>query len=90
MLTFLNTRKSTKTKGSADAALAWRTFTSGAFEDRDREYDRVVTQRDTAREAVGLLIDLAIDLLAMARRLGVDPAIVERFQDRLDEARQLP
>lgn len=88
ILQFLNSRKSTKAKGSADAYLAWRQFTSGAFEDRDREYARVESQRDIAWTVRDALIDLVQELITALRGLGADQVDLDTYQDRLDDARQ--
>lgn len=89
LLQFLNTRRSTKSKGSADAYVAWRAFTTGAFEDRDREHTRVKEKRDQLFTIRGMLIDLVQDVMKHARSKGSTPADLEPFQDRLDAIRQM-
>lgn len=89
LLQFLNTRKSTKSKGSADAYVTWRAFTTGAFEDRDREFERVRAKRDQLFVVRDLLITLVQDLIKLARRRGVDNEEIEPYLDRLDAARQM-
>jgi len=51
-----------------DAYVAWRTFTSGAFEDRDREHVRVVAKRDQLFVIRRLLVDLVQDVMKFAGR----------------------
>lgn len=89
LLQFLNTRKSTRSKGSADAYVTWRAFTTGAFEDRDREFERVKAKRDQLFTVRELLIDLVQDLIKALRRRGATPEDLEPYQDRLDTARQM-
>lgn len=87
LLHFLNTRKSTKTKGSAEAYTAYRTFVAGAFEDAAGVTSRVTLDRDRLQSVRSLLIDLVQDLLNFCRRRGVSPEDLEEYQDRLDEVR---
>ena len=89
ILHFLNTRTSTRTKGSAEASQAYRQFVSGAFDDRDREHERVIRERDNAWRKVDLLLDLAQDFFVYARTRGINGAEMEPFEDRLDSARRL-
>lgn len=86
---YLNTRKAAKTKDSADAYIAWRAFTAGAFEDRDKEIERNRTQRDLLYRAIDALVDLAQEMITQLRRHGAAPGTVDLLQDRLDEARRV-
>ncbi|AHJ88315.1 hypothetical protein Hosp_013 [Mycobacterium phage Hosp] len=87
LLHFLNTRKSTKTKGSAEAYQAYRTFVAGAFEDAAGVTSRVTADRDKLGGIRALLIDLVQDLLNLCRRKGATPEELEPYQDRLDTIR---
>lgn len=87
LLHFLNTRKSTKTKGSAEAYQAYRTFVVGAFEDAANITRRVTAERDHLETIRVRLIDLVQDLLVFARRLGAAPEDLDEYQDRLDHER---
>lgn len=87
LLHFLNTRKSTKTKGSAEAYTAYRTFVAGAFEDAAGVTARVTGDRDRLQSVRAALIDLVQDLLNFCRRRGVTPEELEPYQDRLDVER---
>lgn len=86
---FLNTRKSAKTKDSADAYVAWRAFTTGAFEDRDKEIERNRSQRDLLYRAIDALVDLAQEMITQLRQHGAAQGTIDLFQDRLDEARRV-
>ncbi|URC18123.1 membrane protein [Mycobacterium phage Zenteno07] len=87
ILHFFNTRKSTRSKGSAEAYQAYRTFVAGAFEDAAGVTSRVTADRDKLAGIRATLIDLAQDLIAFARRKGATPDELEPYQDRLDTAR---
>ena len=87
ILHFFNTRKSTRSKGSAEAYQAYRTFVAGAFEDAAGVTSRVTADRDKLAGVRATLIDLVQDLLGLARRKGATPDELEPYQDRLDQAR---
>ncbi|QHB37324.1 hypothetical protein I5G58_gp022 [Mycobacterium phage BirdsNest] len=87
ILHFFNTRKSTRSKGSAEAYQAYRTFVAGAFEDAAGVTSRVTADRDKLAGIRATLIDLAQDLISFARRKGATPDELEPYQDRLDTAR---
>ena len=87
LLHFLNTRKSTRTKGSAEAYQAYREFVAGAFEDAAGVTSRITADRDRLSSIRALLIDLVQDVLNFARRRGASPEDVEEYQDRLDTLR---
>lgn len=87
LLHFLNTRKSVKTKGTAEAYQAYRTFVAGAFEDAAGVTSRVQADRDRLNGTRALLIDLVQDLLNFCRRRGATPEDIEPYQDRLDTLR---
>ena len=87
LLHFLNTRKSTKTKGSAEAYTAYRTFVAGAFEDAAGVTSRVTADRDRLDRIRALLIDLVQDLITFCRRRGVPAEELDPYQDRLDDVR---
>ncbi|AGT12919.1 hypothetical protein KAYACHO_15 [Mycobacterium phage KayaCho] len=87
LLHFLNTRKSTKTKGSAEAYQAYRTFVAGAFEDAAGVTSRVTADRDKLGVIRVALIELVQDVMGLARRKGATPEELEPYQDRLDEVR---
>lgn len=87
LLHFLNTRKSTRSKGSAEAYTAYRTFVAGAFEDAAGITSRVTADRDRLAGIRATLIDLVQDVMAFARRKGASPEELEPYQDRLDTAR---
>lgn len=89
LLHFLNTRKSTKSKGSAEAYTAYRTFVTGAFDDAARINTGLMQERDTLNTVRALLIDLVQELLHALRKRGATPAEVDPYQDRLDEVRSL-
>jgi hypothetical protein len=86
-LHFLNTRKSTKDKGSAEAYTAYRTFVAGAFEDAAGITSRVTVDRDRLAGVRTLLIDLVQDLINFCRRKGATTEELDPYQDRLDEVR---
>ncbi|MCV7424343.1 hypothetical protein H7K45_27730 [Mycobacterium yunnanensis] len=87
-LTWLNTRGSTKSKGSADAMTAWQSFMGRASEDREREHDRVLKRRDELYIIRGMLIDLVQELIELVRSKGVGPGRIESYQDKLDDIRR--
>jgi len=89
LLHFLNTRKPTRTKGSAEAYQAYRAFVHGAFEDADARYARMRDENTVLHDVRVRLIDLAQDLLKLARSLGATPSQTEPFEDRLDALRRL-
>lgn len=88
LLHFLNTRKSTRTKGSAEAYQAYREFVHGAFEDVDTQFDRVVAERDKLQVNNRLLINLAQALIDMLRACGAPASQILTFQERLDDIRR--
>lgn len=87
LLHFLNTRKSTKSKGSAEAYQAYRTFVAGAFEDAAGVTATITADRNRLNVVRSTLIDLAQELLALARSKGATPEELDPYQDRLDNAR---
>lgn len=87
LLHFLNTRKSTRTKGSAEAYQAYRTFVAGAFEDAAGVTSRVTADRDRLDRIRAQLIDLVQRALTLARRKGADTEELEPLYDELDEIR---
>lgn len=88
LLHFLNTRKSTRTKGSAEAYQAYREFVHGAFADVDTQFDRVVEERTKLQVTVRLLLNLAQTLIDMLRQEGVPPSQILTLQERLDDIRR--
>ncbi|AER47667.1 hypothetical protein [Mycolicibacterium goodii] len=89
LLAFLNTRKSTRSKGSAEAYQAYEQFVNRALGAADGEHSKLLASRDRLYLVRATLIDLVQDLLRFARKLGADPDELETFQDRLDEVRRL-
>lgn len=89
ILHFLNTRKSTRTKGGAEAYQAYREFVHGATDDRDKEIIRLTGMRDRYADRVAVLIDLVQDLLSYIRGKGATADELEPFHDRLDTARRM-
>ncbi|QDF17549.1 hypothetical protein SEA_YAGO84_17 [Gordonia phage Yago84] len=82
LLHFLNTRKGTKAKTSADAYSAYSSWVNGAMGQTTAEL----------RKSHGVrakLIDLVQDLIRFARSKGATTAELDHFQDRLDDLRQL-
>ena len=88
LLSFLNTRKSTRTKGSAEAYQAYREFVHGAFEDVDDQFDRVRLQRDDLLAVRALLVGLVQDLIDLLKVRGAKAGEIKSFQDRLDDVRR--
>ncbi|UYL88129.1 hypothetical protein SEA_EVAA_18 [Gordonia phage Evaa] len=82
LLHFLNTRKPTKNKTSADAYSAYTTWVSGAMTQTTAELEKQTTIR-------GLLIDLVQDLIAFARTKGATAVELDDFQDQLDDLRRM-
>ncbi|AAN01862.1 hypothetical protein SEA_WEST99_20 [Mycobacterium phage West99] len=89
LLHFLNTRQSTRSKGSAEAYQAYRTFVTGAFDDAARVNTGLMTERDKLNTVRALLIDLVQELITQLRERGATPDDVVAYQDRLDEVRAL-
>lgn len=89
LLQFLNTRKSTKDKSSADAYTAWRSFMTGAVDDAAKVNSVLAAERDRLYTVRAFLIDLVQDLLAMARQRGASSEDCEPYLERLDEIRAL-
>lgn len=89
LLHFLNTRKSTKSKGSAEAYQAYRTFVTGAFDDAARVNTGLMQERDKLNTVRALLIDLVQELVTALRRRGATAEEMDPYQDRLDEVRAL-
>ena len=87
ILHFFNTRKSTRSKGSAEAYQAYRTFVAGAFEDAAGVTNRVVADRDKLSGIRVTLIDICQAALSLARRRGATQDELEPLYDRLDEVR---
>jgi hypothetical protein len=87
LLHFLNTWKATRSKSTAEAEMAYRTWVSGAFSDVEGRYAAVVTDRDRLNGVRSTLIDLVQDLLGFARTKGATAEELDPFQDRLDETR---
>lgn len=89
LLHFLNTRKPTRSKTSAEAYQAYRQFVHGAFADADTRYEIVSTENAALRRVRGRLIDLVQDVMRFARSKGATPEELEPFHDRLDDLRSL-
>lgn len=89
LLHFLNTWKSTRSKGSAEAYQAYRTFVTGAFDDAARVNTGLMSERDKLHTVRALLIDLVQELLTLLRRRGVPQEDIDPYQDRLDNVRAL-
>lgn len=87
LLHFLNTRKSTRTKGSAEAYQAYRTFVAGAFEDAAGVTSRITADRDKLGGIRVRLIDLVQRALSLARRKGATQDELEPLYDELDSIR---
>ncbi|AYP70007.1 hypothetical protein I5G62_gp21 [Mycobacterium phage CRB2] len=87
VLHFFNTRKSTRSKGSAEAYQAYRTFVAGAFEDAAGVTARVTADRDKLGAIRIALIDLCQAALSLARRKGATQDELEPLYDQLDEVR---
>ena len=85
---FLNTRGSTKDKSSTDSYTSYRSFISGATDDRDREITRMKAEREILWAVKALLIDIVQDLMVLAKNFGIPAARLDPFQDRLDAARR--
>lgn len=88
ILHFLNTRSSTKSKGSSEAYQAYQAFVHGATDDRDREIARLVARANILFDTVDNLIDLVQDCVRALRARGASAAEVEHLQDRLDDQRR--
>lgn len=89
LLQFLNTRKSTRDKSSADAYTAWRSFMTGAVDDAAKVNANLVIEREKLYTVRSFLIDLVQDLLSLARQRGASARECEPYMDRLDEIRAL-
>lgn len=89
LLQFLNTRKSTKDKSSADAYAAWRSFMTGAVDDAAKVNAVLIVERDKLYTVRMFLIDLIQDLLSLARSRGATSEDCEPYIHRLDEIRAL-
>lgn len=83
LLHFLNTAKGARTKSSAEANTVYRTFVNDAMGDVNRDRARLC-------RVVGLLVDLAIDLLRELRIRGASSDDLDPYHDRLEAARSLP
>lgn len=88
LLHFLNTRGSTRQKGSADAYQAWRAFMGGAFDDAARVADVVRKDRDRLETVRSLLIDLVQALIETLKAHRGKPGEIDAYQDRLDDIRR--
>lgn len=82
LLHFLNTRKPTRNKTSAEAYSAYQTWVSGAITQTTEEMAKLTDNRKR-------LIDLVQALIRFARSKGATPAEVDHFQDQLDDLRNL-
>ncbi|QGH80028.1 hypothetical protein SEA_NHAGOS_17 [Gordonia phage NHagos] len=82
LLHFLNTRKPTRTKSSADAYTAYTTWVSGAMTQTTDELVKANTVR-------ALLIDLVQALIRFSRDKGATAEELEQFQDQLDDLRSM-
>lgn len=82
LLHFLNTRKPTRTKSSADAYTAYTTWVSGAMTQTTAELEKANTVR-------ALLIDLVQALIRAYRDKGATAEEVETYQDQLDDLRSM-
>ncbi|QNL30144.1 hypothetical protein SEA_MARIOKART_17 [Gordonia phage Mariokart] len=82
LLHFLNTRKPTKTKTSAEAYSAYSTWVNGAMSQATEELGKLHTNR-------AKLIDLVQALIRFIRSRGATAAEVDHFQDQLDDLRRL-
>lgn len=89
LLHFLNTRKSTRTKGSAEAYQAYREFVNGAFEDADSRYDLVAEERNKLLISRQALLEFCQTLISALRLLGAKPNQVNAYQERLEDLRRL-
>lgn len=87
LLHFFNTRKSTRTKGGAEAYQAYREFVHGATDDRDKEITRIKADKVVLLQVREKLVDLAQDLIKNLKARGASASEVEHFQDRLDGTR---
>lgn len=87
-LTWLNTRRSTKSKSDGDAVAVWRTFMGGAVEDAVKIAEAVKQDRDRLNVIRAMLIDLTQALIASLRALRAPSGEVEAYQDRLDDIRR--
>ena len=87
LLSFFNTRKSTRTKGGAEAYQAYQEFVHGATDDRDREITRLRKNLETRDTQVWKLVDIVQDLIKYMRARGATASETDPFQDRLDVER---
>lgn len=88
LLHFFNTRASTKSKGSAEAYQAYRTFVTGAFDDAAKVSTGYLHDRDVLWGVRNTLVDLVQELLSFARSKGATADELDPYRDRLDEARK--
>lgn len=86
---FLNTRKSTRTKGGAEAYQAYREFVHEATDDRDKEIVRLKSDKVTLLKVREKLIDLVQALFRFARHKGATDVELEPFYDQLDAIRAM-
>lgn len=82
LLHFLNTRKPTRTKSSADAYTAYSTWVTGAI-------TQTTTELEKSHAVRALLIDLVQSLIRFARDKGATPEEIEQYQDQLDDLRSM-
>ena len=89
LLTWLNTRKSTKSKGDGEAVTVWRSFMGGALKDATEIAEGIKKDRDRLEKIRGMLIDLVQALILSLKRLRAPSGEVDSYQDRLDDIRRL-
>lgn len=82
LLHFLNTRKPTRNKSSADAYTAYSTWVTGAITQTTSELEKSNVVR-------ALLIDLVQALIRFSREKGATTEEIEPFQDQLDDLRSM-
>lgn len=87
LLHFLNTRKPTRYKSSADAYSAYSTWVAGVVNQTTAHSAAVEAERDKANVARADLVDLVQLLIRRCRALGMGETEVEEYQDLLDEIR---
>ena len=89
LLSFFNTRKSTKDKSSADAYQSWRAFMTGAVDDAAKINNGLMAERDRLYTVRAFLIELSQSWSTAARKFGMPDSITDPLDDRLDEVRAM-